>query len=309
MYSHRRMGDKGSRRERQGQLVSGVFEILLDKPEGLAAKVVLDRLREAVPPTEWEASDYPRRPGVERYSKNVRFCTIPFVKAGWLAKTKGTWTVTESGAAVFKRLRNDPEAFMREAVAQYKVWRRAQPDVDDEEEPDESVDESAAEATPAFEEAEETAFEEIKSYIESMAPYDFQDLVAGLLEAMGYHVLWVAPPGADRGIDVLAGSDQLGVADPRIKVQVKRRSSASDVADLRAFMAVLGARDVGIFVSTGGFTRDAENEARTHETRKLTLINLPRLLDLWVTHYDRVGEDKKRLLPLKPIFYLAPVLG
>jgi restriction system protein len=53
-----------------------------------------------------------------------------------------------------------------------------------------------------------------------MAPYDFQDLVAALLEAIGYHVLWVAPPGPDKGVDIIAGSDQLGIEDPRINVQV-----------------------------------------------------------------------------------------
>ena len=38
--------------------------------------------------------------------------------------------------------------------------------------------------------------------------------------------------------------------NPRIKVQVKHRlASATDVSDLRALVAVLGSRDVDIFVS------------------------------------------------------------
>jgi hypothetical protein len=37
-----------------------------------------------VPPTPFEASDYPNHPGVPRYEYIVRFSTIPFVKAGWL---------------------------------------------------------------------------------------------------------------------------------------------------------------------------------------------------------------------------------
>ena len=36
-------------------------------------------------------------------------------------------------------------------------------------------------------------------------------------------------------------------------------------------MAVLGDQDVGIFVSTGGFTSNAEQEVRTQEKRKITL--------------------------------------
>src|SRR5581483_1369220 len=35
-------------------------------------------------------------------------------------------------------------------------------------------------------------------------------LVAALLRAMGYHVSWVAPPGPDRGVDIIARTDPLG---------------------------------------------------------------------------------------------------
>ena len=85
---------------------------------------------------------------------------------------------------------------------------------------------------------------------------------------MGYHVSWNAPPGPDKGIDILAHNDPLGTSTPRIKVQVKRRADKISVDGLRSFMAVLGEQDVGIFVSTGGFTSEAESEARTKENRK-----------------------------------------
>ena len=38
--------------------------------------------------TEFEKSDYPNRPGVQRFSKIIRFATIPAVKAGWLCYAK-----------------------------------------------------------------------------------------------------------------------------------------------------------------------------------------------------------------------------
>ena len=71
-------------------------------------------------------------------------------------------------------------------------------------------------------------------------------------------------------------------------------------------MAVLGEHDVGIFVSSGGFTNDAEAEARTQEKRKITLVNLEKLFDLWVLHYNKLSESDKHLLPLRPVYYLAP---
>ena len=79
--------------------------------------------------------------------------------------------------------------------------------------------------------------------------------------------------------------------EPRLELTQKRFSF--DAATLRLagfgtseqlFMAILGDQDVGIFVSTGGFTSDAEMEARTKETRKRTLTDLRKLMDLWIEY-------------------------
>jgi len=126
-------------------------------------------------------------------------------------------------------------------------------------------------ASATVEEAEESAWTEIEERLTHMPPYDFQELVAGLLRGMGYHVAWVAPPGPDRGIDVLAFSDPLGIHGPRIKVQVKR-TDRIQVREVRSFMSVLADGDVGIFVSTGGFTKDSEDEARNQERRRIMLL-------------------------------------
>jgi restriction system protein len=99
------------------------------------------------------------------------------------------------------------------------------------------------------------------------------------------HVLWVAPPGPDRGIDLIAHNDPLGTTSPRIKVQVKRQPGTKISVDgLRSFMATLSDQDVGIFISAGGFTSEAEREARSQEKRRLTLIDLNRLVELWIEH-------------------------
>jgi restriction system protein len=82
---------------------------------------------------------------------------------------------------------------------------------------------SALESAATLEEAEEAAWGEIREYLVAMRPYDFQELVGALLRAMGYYVLWEAPPGPDRGIDLIAYTDPLGTTSPRIKVQVKRQ--------------------------------------------------------------------------------------
>lgn len=48
-------------------------------------------------------------------------------------------------------------------------------------------------------------------------------------------------------------------------------------------------------------------EARTRETGKLALLDLSELLRLWIANYARLDEPAKVLLPLRPVYYLAPV--
>jgi restriction system protein len=223
------------------------------------------------------------------------------VKAGWLVKNKGQWSLTQEGQQALSQF-TDPADFTRESDRLYKVWAQGQPAAAVDE-PEQTASESAA---ITLEEAEEGAWSEISRYLLAMNAYEFQDLVAALLRAMGYHIAWVSPPGPDQGLDILAYTDPLGANGPRIKVQVKRRADKVGVEGIRAFMALVGQQDVGIFVCTGGFTPDAEREARAQESRRLLLIGLDRLFDLWVEHYERVAEPERRLLPLKPVHFLIP---
>jgi hypothetical protein len=88
-----------------------------------------------------------------------------------------------------------------------------------------------------------------------------------------------------------------------------RRSRGQDkttVDGLRSFLAVLGSQDVGLFISAGGFTSDAEREVRSQENRRITLIDMEKLFDLWVQHYTDIDDAEKVLLPLRPVHFLAP---
>jgi restriction system protein len=107
-------------------------------------------------------------------------------------------------------------------------------------------------------------------------------------------------------VDIVAWSDPLGTRPPRIKAQVKRHVNPVPVSDLRSFMAMLGEEDAGIFVTTSTFTRDAQDEARTQQDRKISLLDLERLVELWIEYYDRLDDCARRRLPLKPIHFLAP---
>ena len=301
-------------RKRTGELLRELFAILVPMPTGLPAREALQQLAARVTLSEYEADNY--ESGGRRFEKIVRFATVDCVKAGWLIKEKGTWSVTDEGRQALVTF-PEPDAFYRRAVKLYAEWKASQPNADTSDtvtdvfkpadEISDDLDTSAKAVSVTFDEAEEQAWSEISTYLRAMNPFEFQDLVADLLRAMSYHVSWVSPPGKDGGVDILAWPDPLGTRPPRIKVQVKRQQHAVSVDGLRSFMAVLGDDDVGLFVCTGGFTKDAELEARTQEKRRVTLINLDKLFDLWVEHYEMLTDHARRRLPLRPIRFLSPL--
>lgn len=290
---------------RQGEIIQALFRILASEPEGLQAKDAIARLTSVLELTEFEKATFPKNPDVVRFPKIVRFATINSVKAGWLLKRDGTWSLTGEGQAALERF-HDPEALFQESRRLYKQWKAAQP----EEQPTEEVEDSTSDedsglfAAATLEEAEEAARQAILDYLAALNPYAFQDVVGKLLEAMGYHVVWIAPKGKDGGLDLLAQGDPLGVHGPRIKGQVKRRRDNKVAEDeLRSFLSLLEQGDVGVYISLGGFTSDTQAAAR-RSSRRITLIDGGTLLDLWVEHYAKVDEEGRQLLPVKPVYFL-----
>ena len=87
-----------------------------------------------------------------------------------------------------------------------------------------------------------------------------QELVAGILRAMGYKTL-ISSKGADRGKDIIASPDGFGFEHPRIVVEVKHRAGQMGSEKIRSFTGGRHKDDRGLYVSTGGFSKDAKYEA------------------------------------------------
>jgi len=145
-------------RKRTGELVRGVFKILLPHDDGLPSKDVFQQLEELVPPTRFENETYPNKPDTRRYEKIVRFSTITTVKAGWLIKDRGQWSLTDDGRSAYERI-TDPEEFAREASKLYRKWKRGQVDQDDTDDGD------SPGASATLEESIEAAWTEIHEHL------------------------------------------------------------------------------------------------------------------------------------------------
>ena len=116
----------------------------------------------------------------------------------------------------------------------------------------------------------------------------------------------IAKRGKDGGIDIIAYTDPLGTREPRIKVQVKHRPDTGiSVEDIRQLIGILSKPgDVGLFVTSGHFTSEAERTARESH-KHIELINFERLIALWLEFYPQMTDEDKNRLPLYPIYFLG----
>jgi len=130
---------------------------------------------------------------------------------------------------------------------------------------------------------------------------EMQELVAGILRAMGYRTR-VSAEGSDRGVDIFASPDGLGLQEPRVFVEVKhRRNEQIGAPAIRSFLGGRKPSDRCLYVSTGGFTKESRYEA-DRSAVPLTLLNLADLRDLLLQHYDRADATTRALVPLKQLY-------
>ena len=166
-----------------------------------------------------------------------------------------------------------------------------------------SIEEEEESEENLLESVRDQSKELIKDNINRLDPYELQDLVAGVLRAMGYKTR-VSAPGADRGVDILASPDGFGFEQPRIVVECKHRRGAMGSQEIRGFLGGRHKDDKGLYVSTGGFTKDARYEAERANI-PVTLMDLDQLVDAVIEHYEQMDTETRVLLPLVKLYWPA----
>lgn len=148
------------------------------------------------------------------------------------------------------------------------------------------------------------ALERIKDKIITLDADDMELLVAGILRGMGYKTQVSPNSGSDRGKDIIASPDGFGFENPRIVVEVKHRKGQIGSQDLRGFIGGRHHDDRGLYVSTGGFTKDARYEAERSKI-PLSLWTLDDLVRTLIEYYEHVDIETKLLVPLRKVFLPA----
>ena len=159
----------------------------------------------------------------------------------------------------------------------------------------------AAEEEQIAEDMQAKALEFVKDRAAKLDWEQMQRLVAGLLRAMGYKTR-VSPSGPDRGKDIVASPDGLGFESPRIVVEVKHRQGAMGSQEIRSFLGGRHKDDKGLYVSTGGFTKDARYEAE-RASIPLSLMDIDELVEAVIENYEALDNETRQLLPLRRLYW------
>lgn len=241
----------------------------------------------------WEGELY-ERSGQPRWLTFLSFYATRYQRAGlFLRQQFGVWAITEAGAGAVASMDADA-LFLRATELAAGQSQIADP----------APSANAATEPSIFEDFENKSREDISSFVLAADPYVFQNMVAALLRGMGYHIPFVAPKGKDGGVDVIAYSDPLGATRPILKVQVKHYKPDNPVPPevVRGLLGVCRASgDTPIVVTSGRFTDSAKAEARQSNVR---LIDGDEFVSLWVQYYDKMSEEDRALMPIRPFYFI-----
>jgi restriction system protein len=143
----------------------------------------------------------------------------------------------------------------------------------------------------------------IKDIIANLSWQDTELLVAGLLKTMGYRTRMTAKGGGDLGSDIIASPDELFLEQPLIRIEVKKRSKDKIGAqDIRNFIGGMRGHHKGIYVTTSGFSKEAQYEAE-RANFAITLIDSDWLVELLLSNYENLDPETKALVPLRKIYW------
>lgn len=294
-----------SRSERLGaKTLYLALQIIKSEGGSLPSREVVEKVGNVIDLSDWAKGVY-EKSGYIRWQAMLHFFSIDAAKAGYIRKQKGIWYLTEEGEQTIDEFSEID--FFRKIRSAYKDWASKNKSIGIKQNNllSEKLDSEKLDLV-TIDQVEQSSKEMFENHIQNKNPYEFQDMVAALLRAMGYFTPFVAPRGKDGGIDIFAYQDPLGTKIPRIKVQVKHRINSNvSVTEIQQLIGTLGSTDVGILVTSGSYTKEAQDSIRT-ANRHITLIDFDRFIDLWIEFYPKMIDEDKQLMPLRLISFVAP---
>jgi restriction system protein len=273
---------------RMGEFLRIAILFLWDKPSGASTREIMEAIARSTRLTAEELTPVPGAAGFYHYETTTRSAMTALEKAGWLARDRNRWQLTEEGQLVCKDFRQASEFY----IESQRILERARA--------------NRPSIYLTIEYAREKAWEQIRGYLQDLTHYEFRSLVRDLLMAMGQSLDWVAPPGKKRGhVDMIAVPDPLGLNQQHLMVQIRHAGQAVTAEELGSLASVTHKENRVLCISSAGFTEKAIEFVSSLEPNKIVLMDLEKFVDLWIEHYDQLTPDARQRFPIEAIHFLS----
>jgi restriction system protein len=259
-----------------------------------------------VPLDDWAREIY-ESSGNTRWRAIFAFSSVGLVKAGYVSKSRGVWTLLDEGRDVLAGDWN-PREYLQEIDRRYKLWKAGSlkqpaPASGDTDAIDRELSSPEERVTAILSESRDSVAAELLDLVKQCEPAFFEKLVVRLLLRMGYggsqqEAGRAVGRSGDGGIDGIIDEDKLGL--DAIYIQAKRWQGSVGEGPIRDFKGALDAKNAhkGVFITTGTFT-PAAIEAAKNSRYKIVLVDGVRLAQL-LLDYD-IGVEIAATFTIKRV--------
>jgi HJR/Mrr/RecB family endonuclease len=141
---------------------------------------------------------------------------------------------------------------------------------------------------------------ELKDRLLSMDPFQFEYLVADLLQKIGYENVNVTKRSGDKGIDINANLTVGGITNVKTVIQVKRYGINNKI-DGKIIAQLRGSSEVdqrGLVITTSEFQKSAIEEAKASNKMPVSLVNGDKLIELLIKYGVGIKKDQLTILSI-----------
>jgi restriction system protein len=253
---------------------------------------VMQAIQAEVPLDDWAREAYENNGNI-RWRSIFGFASVGLIKAEYLTKANGIWTITPAGRDIIQQPIDD-WTLLNTINRLYRQWKSAQISTSDTltsvtEDDEESLEAPEEHITQIINVAHQALAAELINTIKTCDAAFFETLVVQLLLKMGYggsrqEAGKAVGRSGDGGIDGIINEDRLGL--DAIYLQAKRWEGSVGESPIRDFKGALDAKGAqkGVFITTSTFTPAAKQAAHTSRSYKIVLIDGARLAELMIEH-------------------------
>jgi restriction system protein len=256
-------------------------------------KEVTDWIARALrlPPEVTEATN---KNNVNRFYNQVAWARQYLVWQGLLDDSKrGVWTLSPLGWKTRLDDAQSLELIINRVRVQQTIRKQA------------TTDEGVESASPSEELVPEEAKEQaLLDVLKALPPHGFELICGRLLREHGFEEVIVTQRSRDGGIDGFGLLRLSPFVSVRVAFQAKRYKDVVARPAVGEFRnAMLGRAEKGVFITTGRFTPDAQNEASRDGVIPIELIDGERLVELFQD--ARIGVKPKTVYEVDHAFFDA----